>query len=119
LHSINSKKKWTDEFQAAEASVEDAAVMHDFFQAGDATDAELKEQYEITLKKVEELEFKNMLSSEEDQLNAVMQITAGAGGTESQDWVSMLARMYTMWGEKSGYKVNQIDILPGDEAGIK
>lgn len=119
MHSINSKKKWTDEFHAAEASVEDAAVMHDFFQAGDATDAELKEQYEITLKKVEELEFKNMLSSEEDQLNAVMQITAGAGGTESCDWASMLLRMYVMWGEKHGFKVSEQDIQEGDVAGIK
>lgn len=119
MHSINSKKKWTDEFQAAEASVEDAAVMHDFFQSGDATEAELKEQYEITLKKVEELEFKNMLSSEEDQLNAVMQITAGAGGTESCDWASMLLRMYVMWGEKHGFKVSEQDIQEGDVAGIK
>lgn len=119
MHSINSKKKWTDEFQAAEASVEDAAVMLDFFQSGDATEAEVKEQYEITLKKVEELEFKNMLSSEEDQLNAVMQITAGAGGTESCDWASMLLRMYVMWGEKHGFKVSEQDIQEGDVAGIK
>ncbi len=119
MHSINSKKKWTDEFQAAEASVEDAVVMFDFFQSGDASEAELKEQYEITLKKVEELEFKNMLSSEEDQLNAVMQITAGAGGTESCDWASMLLRMYVMWGEKHGFKVSEQDIQEGDVAGIK
>jgi peptide chain release factor 2 len=119
LHSINSKKKWTDEFQAAEASVEDAVVMLDFFQSGDASEAELKEQYEITLKKVEDLEFKNMLSSEEDQLNAVMQITAGAGGTESCDWASMLLRMYVMWGEKHGFKVSEQDIQEGDVAGIK
>jgi len=119
LHSINSKKKWTDEFQAAEASVEDAVVMLDFFQSGDASEAELKEQYEITLKKVEDLEFKNMLSSEEDQLNAVMQITAGAGGTESCDWASMLLRMYEMWGEKHGFKVSEQDIQEGDVAGIK
>lgn len=119
MHSINSKKKWTDEFQAAESSVEDAAVMHDFFQSGDASEAELKEQYEITLRKVEELEFKNMLSSEEDQLNAVMQITAGAGGTESCDWASMLLRMYVMWGEKHGFKVSEQDIQEGDVAGIK
>jgi peptide chain release factor 2 len=99
--------------------VEDAAVMHDFFQSGDANEAELKEQYEITLKKVEELEFKNMLSSEEDQLNAVMQITAGAGGTESCDWASMLLRMYVMWGEKHGFKVSEQDIQEGDVAGIK
>jgi peptide chain release factor 2 len=93
--------------------------MHDFFQSGDASEAELKEQYEITLRKVEELEFKNMLSSEEDQLNAVMQITAGAGGTESCDWASMLLRMYVMWGEKHGFKVSEQDIQEGDVAGIK
>ena len=77
--------------------MEDAAVMLDFFQSGDANETDLKEQYELSLQKVEELEFKNMLSSEEDQLNAVMQITAGAGGTESCDWASMLLRMYVMW----------------------
>lgn len=93
--------------------------MLDFFQSGDATEAELKEQYDITVKKVEELEFKNMLSSEEDQLNAVMQITAGAGGTESCDWASMLLRMYIMWGEKQGFKVSEQDYQGGDVAGIK
>jgi peptide chain release factor 2 len=93
--------------------------MLDFFQSGDATEAELKEQFDITVKKIEELEFKNMLSSEEDQLNAVMQITAGAGGTESCDWASMLLRMYVMWGEKHGFKVSEQDIQEGDVAGIK
>jgi peptide chain release factor 2 len=109
----------TDEFQLAESSVEDVSVMLDFFQSGDASETELKEQYEITIKKVEELEFKNMLSSEEDQLNAVMQITAGAGGTESCDWASMLLRMYVMWGEKHGFKVTEQDYQGGDVAGIK
>lgn len=99
--------------------MEDASVMLDFFQSGDASETELKEQYEITIKKVEELEFKNMLSSEEDQLNAVMQITAGAGGTESCDWASMLLRMYVMWGEKHGFKVTEQDYQGGDVAGIK
>ena len=93
--------------------------MLDFFQSGDASEAELKEQYHITVKMIEELEFKNMLSSEEDQLNAVMQITAGAGGTESCDWASMLLRMYVMWGEKHGFKVSEQDIQEGDVAGIK
>lgn len=93
--------------------------MLDFFQSGDASEAELKEQYDITVKKIEELEFKNMLSSEEDQLNAVMQITAGAGGTESCDWAAMLLRMYVMWGEKHGFKVSEQDCQEGDVAGIK
>ena len=99
--------------------MEDASVMLEFFQSGDATEAEVKDQYNITLKCVEDLEFKNMLSSEEDQLNAVMQITAGAGGTESCDWASMLLRMYVMWGEKHGFKVSEQDIQEGDVAGIK
>lgn len=99
--------------------MEDASVMLEFFQSGDATEAELKEQYGLTLKCVEDLEFKNMLSSEEDQLNAVMQITAGAGGTESCDWAAMILRMYVMWGEKHGFKVSEQDIQEGDVAGIK
>jgi peptide chain release factor 2 len=101
------------------AAVEDTVVMLEFFQAGDASEADLKEQYAAALQKVEELEFKNMLSAEEDQLNAVMQITAGAGGTESCDWASMLMRMYIMWGEKNGYKVTEQDSQEGDVAGIK
>jgi peptide chain release factor 2 len=116
---MKSKKIWTDAYQKVEASVEDAAVMLDFFQSGDASESDLKEQYSATLKQVEELEFKNMLSSEEDQLNAVMQITAGAGGTESCDWAFMLMRMYIMWGEKNGYKVTEQDMQEGDVTGVK
>ena len=119
LHSIKSKKIWTDAYQNVEAAIEDAAVILDFFQSGDADESDLKEQYSATLKQVEELEFKNMLSSEEDQLNAVMQITAGAGGTESCDWAFMLMRMYIMWGEKNGYKVTEQDMQEGDVTGVK
>ena len=93
--------------------------MLEFFQSGDATEDDLKEQFQVALKKVEELELKNMLSSEEDQLNAVMQITAGAGGTESCDWAAMLMRMYIMWGEKHGCKVSEQDYQEGEVAGIK
>jgi peptide chain release factor 2 len=93
--------------------------MFDFFKSGDATEAELKEQYDLAVKAVEELEFKNMLSADEDQLNAVLQITAGAGGTESCDWAGMLMRMYIMWGEKNGYKVSEQDFQEGESAGVK
>jgi peptide chain release factor 2 len=102
-----------------ESSLEDLTVMYEFFQSGDASQEELKEQYDLTVKKLEELEFKNMLSSEEDQLNAVMQITAGAGGTESCDWAYMLMRMYIMWGEKNGFKVTEQDLQEGEVAGVK
>src|SRR5690606_27338786 len=93
--------------------------MFEFFQSGDATEQEANEQYEQARTAVEELEFKNMLSSEEDQLDAILQITAGAGGTESCDWASMLMRMYIMWGEKHGCKVVEQDYQEGDVAGIK
>lgn len=79
----------------------------------------MEEQFAVSLKAVEDLELKNMLNSKEDQLNAVVQITAGAGGTESCDWASMLMRMYLMWGDKNGYKVTEQDYQEGDVAGVK
>lgn len=94
-------------------------MLYDFQQSGDATEEEVEEQYQQALKTVEELELKNMLNSKEDQLNAVLQITAGAGGTESCDWASMLMRMYIMWAEKNGYKVSEQDYQEGDVAGVK
>ena len=94
-------------------------MLFEFFQAGEATEAEVDEQFRLATTKVEELEFRNMLSAEEDQLHAVMQITAGAGGTESCDWAAMLMRMYIMWGEKNGFKVTEQDSQEGDVAGIK
>ncbi|MCG8577801.1 MAG: peptide chain release factor 2, partial [Flavobacteriales bacterium] len=88
-------------------------------EAGESTEEEIDEQYQASMQKLEELEFKNMLSAEEDNLNAVMQITAGAGGTESCDWASMLMRMYIMWGEKNGMKVKELNYQAGDVAGVK
>ncbi|WP_457128106.1 peptide chain release factor 2 [Mucilaginibacter sp. HD30] len=119
LASIKTKKVWTDQYQKVASVIDDAAVMLDFFKSGDATEAEFKEQYDLAVKVIEELEFKNMLSAEEDQLNAVLQITAGAGGTESCDWAGMLMRMYIMWGEKNGYKVSEQDFQEGESAGVK
>lgn len=83
------------------------------------SDEELDREYEKTARAVEELEFKKMLSKEEDQLSAMIEINPGAGGTESQDWAEMLNRMYIMWGEKNGFKVTQVDYQSGDVAGIK
>lgn len=93
--------------------------MFDFFQSGDASETELQEQYDLSREAVESLELKNMLRNKEDQLSAVMQITAGAGGTESCDWAYMLMRMYMMWGEKNGYKITEQDSQEGEIAGIK
>ena len=86
---------------------------------GEATEEEVQNQYKQLLNEVEELEFKNMLQSEEDSLGCVLEINAGAGGTESCDWASMLYRMYIMWAEKNGFKVSELDRTDGDVAGIK
>ena len=94
-------------------------MLNEFHEAGDVGEEELDREFEKAATAVEELEFKKMLSKEEDQLSAVIEINPGAGGTESQDWADMLNRMYIMWGEKSGYKVAQIDYQSGDVAGIK
>lgn len=93
--------------------------MFDFFKEGAAGESDLEGQYSIALEMLEALELKKMLRGKEDTLNAVLQITAGAGGTESCDWSGMLMRMYIMWGEKHGYKVTQTDYQEGDVAGVK
>lgn len=94
-------------------------MLFDFMKDGSATETEVEEQYTVALKLADELEFKNMLSGEEDQLSAILNINAGAGGTESCDWASMLMRMYIRWGERMGYKVKEVDRADGDVAGIK
>ncbi len=94
-------------------------MLFDFCKEGEATEDEVQAQYDEALEKIEALELRNMLSKEEDALSAVLQITAGAGGTESCDWAAMLMRMYLMWGEKNGYKVKELNYQAGDVAGIK
>jgi peptide chain release factor 2 len=94
-------------------------VLFDFWKAGDATEEETKENYEKALQQIEDAEFKSTLNQPEDELPAVLQINSGAGGTESQDWAEMLARMYRMYGERQGWKVTELDWVWGDGAGIK
>jgi peptide chain release factor 2 len=94
-------------------------VLFDYFKAGDVSEKEVDEHYEQTSKLLDDLEFKRMLGAQEDQLDAIVNINSGAGGTESQDWAEMLMRMYIMWGEKNGYKVVEVDKQPGEGAGIK
>ena len=108
-----------EDYQKANALGEELQVMYEFYKEGDATEEELDSHFEQTLTFLENLEFRNMLSDEGDSLSAVVQITAGAGGTESCDWASMLMRMYMMWGEKEGYKIKELNFQAGDVAGIK
>jgi len=99
--------------------VDDLNTLYEFFKEGEATEEEVQYAFDTAFKKLEDLEFKNMLRGKEDALNCILEINAGAGGTESCDWASMLMRMYIMWAEKKGYKVNQLDVNDGDVAGIK
>jgi peptide chain release factor 2 len=102
-----------------QAAVADTEVLYDFYKEGEASESDIKAEYDATQAKVEALEFKRMLSDEEDQLPAVLEINPGAGGTESQDWAEMLMRMYIMWGESHGFTVRQLSYQPGEGAGIK
>lgn len=108
-----------EDYEKGNTMAEELQIIHDFFKEGDATEEELDNQYHDTLLHIENLEFKNMLSDEGDNMSAVLQITAGAGGTESCDWASMLMRMYLMWGEKQGYKIKELNFQEGEVAGIK
>ena len=119
LRKIKILKSWTDSYTELQKSVDDVFVLQDFFKSGEASEHDVDLHYAIAYKRLEELEFKNMLSGSEDHLNAVLQINSGAGGTESCDWANMLMRMYIMWGEKNGMKVIETDISPDDVAGIK
>lgn len=102
-----------------ESGFSDLEVLFEFFVEGDATEDDLDRQYQLALKKIDDLEFLKMLSGEEDKLNAILQINPGAGGTESQDWAQMLMRMYIRWGERNNCKVKELDFQEADVAGIK
>jgi len=119
MQGLRSKKKWVEDYNKANNLAEELQIVYEFFKEGDATEEELDSQYEQTVEHLENLEFRNMLSDEGDSMSAVLQITAGAGGTESCDWASMLMRMYMMWGEKQGYKIKELNYQAGDVAGIK
>jgi len=119
MKSIRGLKFWVDTFDRLQTAVSDLEVVMEFVKEGMSTEAELNQQFQVILTEIEELELKNMLSGEEDALSAVLQITAGAGGTESCDWASMLMRMYLMWGQKKGYKLTELNFQEGDVAGVK
>ncbi|MBG0781551.1 MAG: peptide chain release factor 2 [Bacteroidales bacterium] len=119
LRQIKDKKRWTDAYQKAHSLFEEFEIGMELYESGDANEAEVDQAYDKCLKQIEELEFWNMLSGEEDKLPAIININAGAGGTESQDWAQMLMRMYMMWAEGNGYKVKELDMQEGEVAGIK
>jgi peptide chain release factor 2 len=119
MRAIQEKKAWTDDYARARSAFDDLMVINEFLTTGDATEEDFEKQYTTALKLVEDLEFRRMLSGEEDKLSAIVNINPGAGGTESQDWASMLMRMYLRWGERNNYKVAILSEQEGDVAGIK
>ena len=119
MKSLRVKKKWVEDYNTLKSQIEDLEVLYEFYKEGEAQVDDVEKQFETTATFLEDTEFKNMLSDEGDSLSAVLQITAGAGGTESCDWANMLMRMYLMYAEKSGYKVKELNFQEGDVAGIK
>ncbi|MBT3542800.1 MAG: peptide chain release factor 2 [Flavobacteriaceae bacterium] len=119
MKQLRTLKKWVSDYEIIKQGIDDLEVLMEFEKSGDAEAVEVNSQYESSLELLEALEFRNMLSDEGDDLSAVLQITAGAGGTESCDWAEMLMRMYLMWGEKQGYKIKELNHQAGDVAGIK
>ncbi|KXH81510.1 peptide chain release factor 2 [Chryseobacterium kwangjuense] len=119
LKQLRSKKRWVEDYEEINNQFEDLQVLAEFAKEDPDSEKELDETFPQLVEKIEDLEFKNMLSNEGDELSAVLQITAGAGGTESCDWASMLMRMYTMWAEKQGYKIRELNFQEGDVAGVK
>jgi peptide chain release factor 2 len=119
VKEIQTLKNWTEAYEEADNSISDLETLHEFYQLDEVSEEEIKTEGKKTEAIIEELELKKMLSNEEDQFSAIIEINSGAGGTESQDWASMLYRMYLMWAQKHNYKVTQIDWQDGDGAGIK
>ena len=119
MKSLREKKKWVEDYNISQTLIEDLEVIYEFYKEDDATLVDVESRFKKATNAIEDLEFKNMLSEEGDSLSAVLQITAGAGGTESCDWASMLMRMYLMYAEKNGFKVKELNYQEGDVAGIK
>ena len=119
MRELRTKKKWVEDYNKIIQNTEDLEVLLDFAKEDPDSEQELEDSFKSTLELLEEVEFRNMLSDEGDNLSAVLQITAGAGGTESCDWAAMLLRMYQMWCDKKGYKVKTLNYQEGDVAGVK
>ncbi|MGY8919080.1 MAG: peptide chain release factor 2 [Flavobacteriales bacterium] len=119
LKELRFNKRWVKDFSNLEEQINDLEVLLEFFKLGEASDKEIIDSYQESISFLEDLEFKNMLSEKSDSMSAVLQITAGAGGTESCDWAQMLMRMYIMYCQKNNFKLTELNLQDGDVAGIK
>ncbi len=119
LKDMKMHKNWVRQYQVTAGHVDDLEVLYEFYREGETSEAEVDAKFKEALEAVEELEFRSTLNRPEDELGCILEINAGAGGTESCDWSEMLLRMYTMWAERSGFKVTELNRQDGDMAGIK
>ena len=119
LKAIKINENWVATYNKVKMAIDDIEVLYDFYKEGEVSDEEVESKYQETLKLIEEVEFQSTLNKPEDELSCILEINAGAGGTESCDWASMLLRMYKMWAEKNNYKWSEINRQDGDTAGIK
>ncbi|MBO7446355.1 MAG: peptide chain release factor 2 [Bacteroidales bacterium] len=119
LREMSLVKAWVKDYEQAAEQGEELTILNDFLEAGEATEEEVEQSFQRLTQMVEKLEFRNMMRNEEDSLNAVITINAGAGGTESCDWAEMLLRMYLRWAERNGFKTKMLDQQDGDVAGVK
>ncbi|CDD01010.1 peptide chain release factor 2 [Prevotella sp. CAG:474] len=119
MKKVKGIERWLKDYKAAREYADELQLAFDFYHDDMVTEDEVDADYAKAIKAIEELELKNMLRQKEDPMDCVMKINSGAGGTESQDWASMLMRMYMRWAESHGYKVRVADLQEGDEAGIK
>ena len=119
MKKVKELQKWIEGYKEVKTLADELELSFDFFKEEMVTEAEVEAAYAKAIAEVEALELKNMLRQEADSMDCVLKINSGAGGTESQDWASMLMRMYMCWGETNGYKVSVANLQEGDEAGIK
>lgn len=119
MREIRNLKKWVEDYETLRSKQQDLEVLIEFQKAGEVSEEEVDKNFTEAFDLLENIEFRNMLSDEGDRLSAVLQITAGAGGTESCDWAEMLMRMYIMWAEKNKFSVKELNHQAGDVAGVK
>ncbi len=119
MKTIKSHKNWVGQYETVATITDDAEVLLEFQKEGEATEEEVETKYKEAIEAIEDLEFRSTLNRPEDELGAILEINAGAGGTEACDWADMLLRMYKMWGEKKGFKLSQLNYQEGEVAGIK
>lgn len=119
MKELKSHKNWLGQYEKVATAVEDLEVLYEFLKEGEGTEEEVDNRYDQTIELIEDVEFHSTLNRPEDELNAILEINAGAGGTEACDWSEMLGRMYLMWAEKQGFKISELDRQDGDVAGVK